>query len=59
MPAAPHRGAPCEVHARDGGGIQTGDAPPLAPVSRTRWMARLRCVPCLAGYHRVAGRWTA
>jgi len=24
MPAAPHRGAPCEVHARDGGGVQTG-----------------------------------
>jgi hypothetical protein len=35
MPAAPHRGAPCEVHARDGGGIQTGDAPPRTGVTHT------------------------
>ena len=35
MPAAPWRGAPCEVHTRDSGGVQTGGTPPRAGVTPT------------------------
>ena len=33
MPAAPWRGAPCEIHARNGSGVQTGGMPPHTGVT--------------------------